>query len=122
MFGGGGVELKVFSQVDDEVVDRAGGGVVREAPDVLQQLAPRDDGAFVLDEIAEQFDLKGGEALWLVGHGNLIRVEVDHGPAEAVDRSERRGSVIGAAAGRWRRASRLRTMLISSSSSNGFCR
>ena len=83
MFWLGWVDLKVFAEVDDEVVDGAGCGAVRHAPDLLEQFGPGDDRAFVFGEVAEQLQLESREPQVLVVHRHLISVEIDDRPAEA---------------------------------------
>src|SRR5579871_3379803 len=53
----GGVLLDLLAQLHHEVVDAAGGGVARDAPDLLQDLLARDGLARPLPQEAQELDL-----------------------------------------------------------------
>ena len=89
---------------------------------LLQQLGPRDDRAFVLGEVSEQLHFEAREPQLLAIDGDLkvsklttARPNWNTGPTSLL-------SAFGVPDSLARRASRLRTMLNNSSSSNGFCR
>ena len=57
----GGVALDVTAEADDEIVDRAGIGILVKVPDVVQDGLSRHGVAAVPNKVAKEFGFHKGE-------------------------------------------------------------
>jgi hypothetical protein len=69
--GTGGIRLEFLTQPQNVVIDCAGGGIVLESPDLVQQFVPRDHPPRTGYEEPEEFKFQGGQDNWLVRAADL---------------------------------------------------
>jgi hypothetical protein len=60
MNGTGGIRLEFLTQPQNVVIDRAGGGIVLETPDLVQQFIPRYHSARAGYKEPEEFEFQRG--------------------------------------------------------------
>src|SRR5581483_4940437 len=86
--------LDGLPQLDDVVVDRARRREDVVAPDLVEELVPRDDLARVLDEVLQDLELARGEVELdaLAGRLEGLEVDVDVAPARLLPGARRLGA------------------------------